>query len=96
MSLTPKQENFYKKWHIKRANKIKYLLINGLLYWALPFSLFLMMFELYDQQFIFSTSILIKFLSVFVITGVLGILKALLSFNTIDKSYLALKNKEEI
>ena len=53
MELNQKQINYYKKWENKRKNKLKYLLTEGMLYWALPFSIFMILFELNDNRFVF-------------------------------------------
>lgn len=93
MELNQKQINYYKKWESKRKNKLKYLLIEGMLYWALPFSIFMILFELSDNRFTFSMKILKDFIILYSISSILGILTALFSFKRIDKKYLELKNK---
>jgi hypothetical protein len=93
MELNQKQINYYKKWKSKRKNKFKYLLTEGMLYWALPFSIIMILFELSDNRFIFSIKILTDFIILYSISSVLGILTALFSFKNIDKKYLELKKK---
>jgi len=78
MELNQKQINYYKKWESKRKNKFKYLLIEGMLYWALPFSIFMILFELSDNRFTFSMKILKDFITLYSISSLLGILTALL------------------
>jgi hypothetical protein len=96
MELNQKQINYYKKWESKRKNKLKYLLIEGMLYWALPFSIFMILFELSDNRFTFSIKILKDFIILYSISSILGILTALFSFKRIDKKYLELKKKSII
>lgn len=96
MELNQKQIDYYKKWEGKRKNKLKYLLIEGMLYWALPFSIFMILFELSDSRFTFSMKILKDFIILYSISSILGILTALFSFKRIDKKYLELKNKSII
>ncbi|WP_042244699.1 hypothetical protein [Jejuia pallidilutea] len=96
MELNEKQINYYKKWANKRKNKLKYLLIQGMLYWALPFSIFMILFELNDNQFVFSMKILKDFIILYSASSILGILLALFSFKNIDKKYLEFKNKSII
>ena len=94
MELAQKQLNYYEKWGNKRKNKLKYLLINGMLYFALPFSIFQILFELNDHHFVFS--MLTDFVLIFLISSVIGILSTLYKFKVIDKKYLELKNKSLI
>jgi len=96
MELNQKQINYYKKWENKRKNKLKYLLTEGMLYWALPFSIFMILFELNDNRFVFSIKTLKDFIIIYSISSVLGILTALFSFKIIDKKYLELKKKSII
>ncbi|PIB27168.1 hypothetical protein BFP78_15820 [Gaetbulibacter sp. 5U11] len=96
MELNQKQINYYKKWESKRKNKLKYLLIEGMLYWALPFSIFMILFELSDNRFTFSIKILKDFIILYSISSILGILTALFSFKRIDKKYLELRKKSII
>jgi hypothetical protein len=96
MKLNQKQINYYKNWESRRKNKLKYLLTEGMLYWALPFSIFMILFELSDNRFVFSIKILKDFITIYLISSVLGILTALFSFKNIDKKYLDLKKKSII
>ena len=96
MELNQKQINYFKEWESKRKNKLKYLLIKGMLYWALPFSIFMILFELNDNRFAFSMKILKDFIILYLTSSILGILTALFSFKNIDKKYLELKNKSII
>ncbi len=96
MEFKQKQINYYRKWENKRKNKLKYLLIEGMLYWALPFAIFMIFFELNDTGFTFSIEILKKFIIIYSIASVLGILTALFSFKRIDKNYLKFKNEPMI
>jgi len=96
MELNQKQINYYKKWEDKRKNKLKYLLIEGMLYWALPFSIIMILFELIDNRFTFSMEILKDFIIIYSIYSILGVLTALFSFKIIEKKYLELKNKSII
>jgi hypothetical protein len=96
MKLNQKQINYYKNWESRRKNKLKYLLTEGMLYWALPFSIFMILFELSDNRFVFSIKILKDFIIIYSISSVLGILTALFSFKNIDKKYLDLKKKSII
>ena len=96
MELNQKQINYYKKWESKRKNKLKYLLIEGMLYWALPFSIFMILFELSDNRFTFSMKILKDFIILYSISSILGIFTALFSFKRIDKKHLELKKKSII
>jgi len=96
MELNKKQLNYYKKWKSKRKNKLKYLLTKGMLYWALPFSIIMMLFELSDNRFNVSIKTLMDFMIQYSISSVLGIAFALFSFKNIDKRYLDLKKKSII
>ena len=96
MELNQKQINYYKNWEDKRKNKLKYLLIEGMLYWALPLSIIMILFELIDNRFTFSMEILKDFIVIYSISSILGVLTALFSFKIIEKKYLELKNKSTI
>lgn len=96
MELNQKQINYHKKWQGKRKHKLKYLLTEGMLYYALPVSILMILFELNDNRFVFSIKILIDFITLYSIGSVLGVLMALFSFKQIDKKYLELKKKSII
>lgn len=96
MKLNQKQIDYYKKWERKRKSKFKYLLTEGMIYWALPFSIGMILFQLNDNQFIFSIKTLKDFIIIYSISSILGVLIALFSFKSIDKKYLELKKKSFI
>lgn len=93
MKYSKKQISYYAKWETKRAHKIKYVLKEGLLFWALPFTVFMMMFKLIDNQFIVSLSIVKDGLLIYGMSSVLGIFWALYTFKKHDDLYLKLKRK---
>lgn len=93
MELKQKQINYYKKWERKRRHKLKYLLTEGVIYWALPFSVLMILFELNDNRFIFSTEILIDFIIILLIASILGILTAFIRFKNIEKKYFEIEKK---
>ncbi|MFG6687899.1 hypothetical protein ACGK9U_15055 [Mariniflexile sp. HNIBRBA6329] len=91
MKLDEKQSNYYKKWESIRNNKLKYLFKKAMLDYALPFSIFMTIFELIDSRFIFSYKILTDFLILFLIGSVLGTIVALISFRISEKKHIKFK-----
>ncbi|WP_026810113.1 hypothetical protein [Arenibacter latericius] len=97
MSLTQKQIRYTDKWLNRwtkiRESKLKYVFTRGILIYALPFSIVMIFFKLYDNRFYFSEGMLIYLLVGFFAVSVFGVLLALYEFNAKDKKYLRLKEK---
>ncbi len=93
MKLDQKQLDYHKNWEVKRKNKLQYFLVEGMLYWALPLSLLMIVFGLKDTQPIILNAVLKKFALIFVLASFSGILKAYLTFKVIDKKYVKFKTK---
>jgi hypothetical protein len=96
MKLSSQQERFYKKWEKKRQNKLKYLLIDGLLFWATPVTLLLTIIHYITSRFVFSIDTVIYFFIVFIIAGAIGLLISHVTFKSVEKTYLELKEKNLI
>lgn len=90
MKLNQQQIKYYNTtWKSKRRCKLKYILKESMLYWALPFSIVMILFELYDNGFAFSVKTLKSFIIVYLTSSILGIIPAIYAFKKNEKHYLA-------
>ncbi len=96
MKLGHQQRQYYKEWEVKRKQRWKQIIKEGIFYWALPFSLFLTLFELNDHRFIMYEKIELDFILFFITSLILGVINAFLEHRTTDKKYLELKEKSII
>lgn len=85
MNITKRQLSYYKRWEVKRKSKLQYILKNGLLYWALPFSILMILFDLIKVRFKFSQNLMIDFLVLFGIASAIEILGALYFYRAHEK-----------
>lgn len=93
METTEKQIRYYQKWGKSRAFKIKFILTHGILNFALPFSVFMIFFDLMDKGFILNLDFLYSFLILLSISSVIGALSALYTYKKMDKIYIKLKEE---
>lgn len=75
---------------------MKFILTHGILYWAIPFTIFMILFELNDKGFNFNSDLLFSFLTGLPISSIIGILSAIYSYRMRDKKYYELKEKSLI
>lgn len=86
--LSKKEELFYNQWEMRRKNKWRYVLIQAILYWGLPFSV---------GMILISGKLTIeKFLISIVIFGIGGLFVVLRFYKQTDKKYLSIHDDDEI
>lgn len=91
MKLSEKEKTYFKKWELKRQHKCRFILFEGIVTWAIPCTLIMLIFKLTDVQFNFNK---IDFWSIFLFfasTVLVGCCWALLKFNNIDKKFKKIK-----
>ncbi|MFN2262428.1 MAG: hypothetical protein ABR595_10230 [Psychroflexus sp.] len=87
-------KKFLKYWSKYHSQPKLYYFKQGFLYWALPFTVFMLFFEFKEHQFRWFSGWEKSLILMFCINLVLGVLKAFWQFRVNDKRYRNLKSNQ--
>lgn len=91
--LQTKSNRFYEKWEKTRTNKLKFILKNSALYYALPYTVIMSLFNLVDKRFLFSLEIATTALKCFIVAIIIGAFAEHFNFKHHEKVFHKLKQK---
>lgn len=95
MEMTHQDISFCENWCKTRVYKLKFILIRGILQFALPFTLIMTFFELIDRRFYFDKDLAKVFLTLLMLSIIVGIISAIITFKLRDRKYLQFKKNEK-